>query len=376
MFHKRVLVLLFSMLWWTGAECYASEITKEVRIITRDSQESINAVKKEKRFVAVPIPISDPTVGTGLAVAGLYLHPQKEKDTISPTSISGVFGMYTETDSWMAGIFHNGFYMEDRYRIGGTLGYGEFNLKFYGIGEDSVFQDDPVDYKAKGTILTPRLLFHLPWDNWFLGARFFYLNIETSFDFSDLLPGLPEIGVTTQTVGLGPTAVYDSRDNTLWASEGTLFEFTVLDYGEYLGSDFDYRKYSLKFIRYFPVSSTVTLAGRLDGQFNDGVSPFYDSAGLNLRGFPSTRYINTHAVTAQGEARWNFYKKWTALVFGGAGRTAEDVSGLGSAPTRYAWGGGIRYLIAEKQKLNIGLDITYGDDKVEFYIQIGDWFAN
>jgi hypothetical protein len=37
---------------------------------------------------------------------------------------------------------------------------------------------------------------------------------------------------------------------------------------------------------------------------------------------------------------------------------------------------GIRYVIAREKKLNIGVDITYGDGEYGFYVQIGDAFAN
>jgi hypothetical protein len=375
--HKSILILLlWSILCWTVVVCHASGIEEEVTSRAKDSEESAGVFKKERRFVPVPIPVSDPTIGTGLAVAGLYLHPRREGDTVSPTSISGVFGMYTDTDSWMAGVFHEGFYSEDRYRVRSTLGYGEFNLKFYGVGDDSFFRDNPIDYKAEGIVFIPRVLFRLPFNNWFLGPRYYYLNIDTSFDFSNLLPGLPAINATTSTAGLGIVALYDSRDNNLWASSGSVFEAIAMVYGEGLGGDFDYQKYMLRFTQFFPVTDRITLAYRLDGQFIDGDAPFYDLSILNLRGFPTGRYINDHAVTGQVEGRWNFYKRWTGLIFGGAGRTAEEVNDLGSAPTRYAGGVGIRYMIVEEQKLNIGIDITYGDDKVEVYVQIGDWLAN
>ena len=129
----------------------------------------------------VPIPISNPTIGTGLAVAELYLHPQRQDAPISPTSISGLMGMYTDTENWMVGAFHEGFYSEDSYRGRGLLGYGELNLKFYGIGNDSILRDRPVEYGAKATFFSPRLLFRLPVKNWFLGARYLYLEIDNTF---------------------------------------------------------------------------------------------------------------------------------------------------------------------------------------------------
>jgi len=68
-------------------------------------------------------------------------------------------------------------------------------------------------------------------------------------------------------------------------------------------------------------------------------------------------------------------RRWSVLFFGGGGRIAEDLDDLGSSPTQYAGGAGIRFMIMEKQKLNIGVDFTYADEGFEFYVQVGDWFS-
>lgn len=199
--------------------------------------------------------------------------------------------------------------------------------------------------------------------------------MENAFDLSSLLPNLPEIYHITQTAGLGPVLVYDSRDNNLWPGEGTWLEATASVYGQSLGGDFDYRKLVVKFAQYFPLHDAVTLVYRIDGSFIDGDAPFYDLSSIRLRGFSSSRFLNNEAVTAQTEVRWNFYGRWTALAFGGVGVVADGMSDLTSAPRNWAGGGGVRYMIDEERKLSVGVDVAHGDDLV-VYIQIGDWLAN
>ncbi len=356
--------------------CYATEFPSEVLEIGTDAEESRGLYEEDRRFVPVPIPKSDPTIGTGLAVAGVYLHPKREGEEDSPASVSGVYGLYTDTESWLVGIFHDGFYSNDRYRVRNVIGYGEFNLKFYGIGNDSILRDRPVDYKAKGKAFLPRILFRLPVKKWFIGLRYLYLEIDNSFSLSRLLPQLPEIEFTTSTAALGFVALFDSRDSNLWPSDGTWFELTASDYGDTFGGDFEYEKLIVKFAQYFPLTDSITFVYRLDGKFIDGSAPFYDLSNVNLRGFPQGIFLDDHAVTAQVEGRWNFYERWTALVFGGGGRIAGQIDDLGSSPTNYAGGAGIRYMINREQKLNVGVDITYGENEVEFYVQIGDWLGN
>ena len=114
---------------------------------------------------------------------------------------------------------------------------------------------------------------------------------------------------------------------------------------------------------------------RIDGQFISGNAPFWDLAQIKLRGFPFGRYLDDNSVTAQIETRWNVYKEWTLTAFGGGGRIASTIHDLGSATTRWAGGAGVRYNIGGNHKLNIGIDITYAEDRVEVYFQVGDWLT-
>ena len=369
-----------------GAPSFASEFGDGLEQIERDAKESQSipeksavgkVLKKDSRFLPVPIPISNPTIGTGLAIAGIYLHSRKEGNPEGPVTTSGVAGLYTDSDSWAVAGFHDGFYRNDRVRFRALAGYGEFNVDFYGIGNDSPLRDNPIGLTSQGFVLKPRLLYRLPAGNWFLGFEYSYLGLNNVFDASSLLPGLPTIENQTQTAGLGLVGVYDTRDNNIWPMKGTWFEGTATAYGEYAGGDFNYRKMILKFAQYFPLLDPITFVYRLDGQFIDGFAPFYDLSRIRLRGYSGLEFLDKKALTAQAEIRWNFYRRWTVLGFGGGGRVAKSISDFGSTPTNYAAGGGIRYMIDERRKLNLGVDIAYAEGtEVSVYIQVGDWLAN
>jgi hypothetical protein len=55
---------------------------------------------------------------------------------------------------------------------------------------------------------------------------------------------------------------------------------------------------------------------------------------------------------------------------------AKDVGDLGSSSTQFAGGAGFRYMIDPKSGISIGADLAGGGDHIEFYVQIGDFFAN
>ena len=354
-----------------------AEIDDEIDAVIEDEEDTQEGFfSKDWNWAPVPSIISNPTLGTGLALALMYMHPRKEGDATGRSDVTGVAGLYTSTDSWATGIFHSGSYFKDRFRPSGGLFYADFNLKFYGIGNDSPIRDNPIDYNAKITAFMPKFLFNLGVKNWFAGPAYRFMKFDNAFDLSPILPGLPEIRLPTQTAGLGLVVSHDSRDNNMWASSGNLFEIELADYGEWLGGDFDYEKVKAKFVHYMPLVDQLTLAYRLDGEAIGGDAPFYDLAYLNLRGFPRGFYSDKVSATAQVQGNWQFLPRWIALAFGGGGRVSDDISNIGSETTRWAGGMGVRYVLNEKQKLSIGVDVTYGDDEFGVYIVMGDGLSN
>ena len=344
----------------------------EIEDVVEDEKDSTGFFEKDRNWAPVPTIISNPTLGTGLALALIYMHPQKEGDTSGRSDITGVAGMYTDTDSWATGLFHSGSYVNNRLRASAALFYADFDLKFYGIGNDSPIRDHPINYNARITFFAPKFLFNFPSKNWFIGPVYRLMKFENSFDFSAVLPGLPEIIIPTQTAGLGLAVEYDSRDNNMWASTGSWFEMEISDYDEYLGGDFDYQKIKGHFVQFIPLVDQFTFAYRLDGTLINGEPPFYDLANLNLRGFPHGLYSDKVSASAQVQINWQFLRRWIAMAFGGGGRVSDDISAITSETTRWAGGVGTRFILNEKQKLTIGVDVTFGEGEYGIYIQMGN----
>ena len=75
----------------------AQEDNFEERI--EDAQRVAAVAPAKGNWVPVPMPISNPTVGTGLQAVLMYLHPKANEDSRSPNATSGLVGMVTNTDS-------------------------------------------------------------------------------------------------------------------------------------------------------------------------------------------------------------------------------------------------------------------------------------
>lgn len=123
--------------------------------------------------------------------------------------------MYTSSEGWLVDAFRDGHYFNDFMRLGLAVGYGELHLKYYGIGNDSILKENPLEFKATSSVFLPKLLFELPWDNVCLGMKYAYVGIENSLDLPGSEVDLPEFSFRTDTAGLGLVCVYDSRDNNM-----------------------------------------------------------------------------------------------------------------------------------------------------------------
>jgi len=353
---------------------FASEVDQEIIDKKDDVVDAVTVTKRKQGFLAVPIPISDPTVGTGLGAVALYMHPQRGDDTVSKTATTGVFGMYTNTESWLVGIGHDDYWAEDRFRFTGALAYGEFNLKYYGVGDQPVLEENPLDYNFETLAFIPKFQVRLLDSNWYMGARYYYLDSDITFKTSNLHPGLPDISATTTTAGLGLVTSYDTRDSNYYPTKGIWFEIIGTNYGEHFGGDFEYNKVTSFISYYYSVLKNVVLAGTLDGKFSDGDVPFYDLPNLSMRGFSSGRYIDNNSLVGKFEARWNVYKRWGLIGFLEGGRVADEISNLGKSSTIVTSGFGVRFKAAKEQGLNVGVDVAFGPESTEIYIQIGEAF--
>jgi hypothetical protein len=216
------------------------------------------ALKQEGRFVPIVIPISNPTVGTGLGGGVLYMHAKDQAaDPDNPSTMTGVFGMYTDTESWAVGGFHSGSYKDDTVRVSVPVVHGDFSLKFYGIGDNSPLRDDPLDYDAFGNMFIPRASFELPYDNWFMGGLYRIIDIETRFGEGEPVdvPGLDE---KQTTAGFGLISLFDTRNSNLWPTQGRWMDITATYNGEYAGGNYNYLRLIMKWAQYIPLHDSFT----------------------------------------------------------------------------------------------------------------------
>jgi len=355
-------------------------VQKEIQGVEKAVREVVKMPPPEEGksdFVIMPIPISNPTIGSGLGLGGMFLYPADKKSPISSTTLGG---FYTSNESWGAGVAQKTFLYEDRLRLNGLLGYGNLNMDFYGIGSEAGDRGVSVPITQKGFFFMPEALTRVV-GRLYGGLRYRYLEMETVLDLSKLNNSqidLPPISGRVKSSAAGLVMNYDSRDNSFNPYGGTFLDANATFAAKALGSDFDYQIYQVAYNHYFKLADRMVLAYRAFGKFTAGDVPVFDLAFFgthnDLRGYPGGLYLDKMMIATQLEYRWRFWKRWGMVAFAGIGEVAPTLSEFAAGNLLPSVGAGLRFMVSEANRVNISVDYARGKEGDGVYFYIGEAF--
>ena len=366
----RALLAIWSI---SGAAFAAVDVAVEERM--DESRAAPTPVAKASSWVIVPIPVSNPTVGTGLQVTVLYLHAKKAGEEESPGATSGLGVMATESGSRLVGAFHDASFAKDRFRLSAYFGLGQLNLKYYGGDQAFLLGGHSLRYRLNGAVGQVRGEVRVPGSvHWFAGLTYLLMESSVTFKTSDLLPGVPDLSGDFRSAGMGPHVSYDSRDSNFFPVQGQQFRARWLNYAPRWGSDFSYDKVDVFYNHYTPVAPRAVVALRTRLQSASDGTPFFDLPYLDMRGFARDRYQSRNTLSVSADWRYMFAPRWGVAAFAEVGRFAPTLKALSDGRTITSYGGGVRWKATAERELNLGLDFAISTDDKAVFIQIGERF--
>lgn len=322
-------------------------------------------------FVIAPIPIVNPTIGNGLAVAGLMLY---QLDSASPASSTALAAGYTDSDSWGVGLLQDANFAQDRWRISAGLAVA---LARYDLYPPSGTTDVHFTTEQRVVGGMAQVLYRL-------GAKVYagmrLQRARVTFDGPEAAQALiPEGGLALDIGGLGVVAEWDSRDHAYQPRTGEYLTLRSNFARHEFGSDLEYETYALAlnhFRRGFRDSDV--LATRLSMCSTTHDTPFFErcqfGASNDLRGYAVGRYYDDAMYAAQAEYRAALWGRFSAVVFAGIGSIAGSLDELDTSTSLPAAGAGLRYLASREQRLNVSVDFAFGRDDSAVYVYIGEAF--
>ncbi|TDO83747.1 surface antigen-like protein [Flavobacterium chryseum] len=329
-------------------------------------------------FIVVPTIITEPALGgIGGAIVPVFLKKHEpvidengKKRFINP-DITGAIGMYTENKSLFVGAFRSGSLIKPKilYRV--MAGYGDMNLSFYNNNLPSG-NDQEFKLNFKSTAFYTQWLKQFRNAKWSAGPQYLFLNSKINLPDLDLPPPFVQPKDIKSTISeLGGAIQFDGRDNIFTPDKGIRLQSDFFWSDNAIGSDYDAWRVNLSAIGYHPITKKLIGGLRVEGEQAFGSPPFYLLPGINLRGVAAGRYQGKTSIVTEAELRWDVYRRWSLMGYGGVASAFNDWDKAFAKPVVYSYGTGFRYLLARKFKLRMGVDIAKGPEDWAYYIVFG-----
>jgi outer membrane protein assembly factor BamA len=254
-----------------------------------------------------------------------------------------------------------------------------FPATYYGIG--GLGDETGEDYSSFNWNADARLGFELA-PTLYLGPalRWFSYSIKERQVGGMLERGDIEGSRGARAVLLGPRLTYEGRDSALAAARGYYADFSFVYGPEILGADSAFSLSSLDLRGYVEPfrGFGAVVAAQLFAATAIGSPPFQELQKMGgdqrLRGYLDAEYLDTTVALAQLELRSPNVWRFGFALFGGVGLIGRDSASLEFKEPHFSRGMGIRFLLDEKSRAKLRMDIAWGERDMELYFQLGEAF--
>ena len=328
-------------------------------------------------FLPVVGLITEPALGFGAAGGAVFFNPfskSRKKElrhsfgTGNPPDMAVAFGMGTANGTWGTGVLYKGFWLNDRLRYTGMLGWMSINLDYH--GNDNFQLEKPITFNYQGLPIVQGLDVRF-FDRFFVGAQYVYFSSTISLQNGNLPNWISDLELKSINSVITPNIFYDSRDNIMTPKKGLYIKAKDMINREAWGATFNYDNIQTFAMAYIPTSPHYVMGFRADFRGATENAPYYALPYVDLRGIPVMRYQGQKTLVLETEQTWYFNKRWAAVGFAGAGTAFNQFNTLSENQVYFAGGAGFRYLGARLLGMYMGVDLAVGPEQMAVYIVFG-----
>ena len=356
---RRVLILLLLFLF------------QVIATWGQDGQDS------SKRIGVAVVPIIDynTTFSLSLGAVGQAFYKLNPDDTISPSSSTGIFGIYTLNSTYFLGAFQKIHMAEDRWRILLAGGLGSVNFQYW--QELPIEGGSFIGFNTEAKFAAARVERKV-FDMLYAGASLVYASTLTAYELPEWVPdSLRSEEITMHNFGYQLN--YDRRDHQYNPHGGYHVIFKHSIFPERLNGGSTFHSFAIIYNHYFRIpDERHILATRFRADISAGEVPFQGQHVVgqdDIRGYTSGKYRDNQVYALQAEYRWRFSKRFGAVGFFGMATATENLESLAENKLLPGGGIGIRYLMLSEERINIGLDLAFGKEDWGLYFRIGEAFG-
>ena len=381
---KYITILLFLFLFFYFTHLFAGENSRTTATDDEKTEESALKKKCKNRVIAAPILFYSPETRLGFGGAGSYIFHMagceeniRNSTRTRPTSISP-FVLYTQKKQFIAQLGADLYFKNNDYHLTGEIKFLKYPDKFFGVGSFTP-EEAEEDYTSKSASLFLSLLKKLG-KGFNIGVQYHVMDwkiVETEGEgelVDGTLPGSREGTIS----GISLVVNHDTRDNIFFPMKGDFVELNARVYKKFLGSDFDFTDLTLDARKYVKLFSSHVLAFQSLVKIQSGTVPFLSLARMGgpfvMRGYFEGRFRDKNLLVFQTEYRMPLFWRLGMVGFAGFGNVAEKFSHLRLGELRASYGFGLRFLFDQKEKIQVRMDIAFGENSTGFYFSIYEAF--
>lgn len=328
-----------------------------------------NRIKEDFKFLPIPYVNYNRTLGFQIGALPMAQFNLSSMDTISPSSMAGLFGMYTTNKSYFFMAFSKLYFDKDNWRFSLGGGKGSINFQFYLDFPFEIWV--PYNTKMSMLFLQPS---RRVYDKIYIGVSYVYIKFENSVEAIDG-------SKFTSLNGLGLNISADYRSNVYYPRKGFLTNTKLFSYPRFMGNNSESNKIEISFNQFIPMrkaQDVIALRGMIgiglgDLDFNQ---QFVVGRGDDIRGYTQGEYRGNNMFAIQGEYRYNLAESKLGFVgFAGLASVSKSINQEQNGKLLPGAGVGFRYTVSKETNMNVGLDFAKGNGDWGIYFRVGETFS-
>lgn len=348
-------------------------------IAKQDSEEAVDQTGDQKFQNGFPVIFYTDENSFALGAGIMHgFHWANSPPEQRPNSITALF-FYTLKNQSVLNVIPDFYLQDETYNLHLELALANMPSRFFAPSDNGKGEPTAEDYTLKRGVFSASLVRKL-YRAFRAGPRFVIDRSEISdTEASGLLRSGTIVGSRDgNVVGAGLILDWDNRNHIFWPTSGGYHQLIGLAFREQFGSDYNFNQVSLDLRQFFPISEMTSLAIQLNYTLSDGNVPFYYLAMLggpnNMRGIYEGYYRDNNMYALQAEYRMLMRGRWSAVVFASLGQVAHQVTDFDVTQQKYAAGGGFRFALDPKHKMNLRMDIGFSKSGLSPIIILGEAF--
>ncbi|MGZ3884706.1 MAG: BamA/TamA family outer membrane protein [Bacteroidia bacterium] len=336
---------------------------------------------KNYNILPLPLVFKSPETGWAGGLSGsLSFKSTHKHDSLTRTSTVQLLTLFTERGQNIQALDATIYMPKEKYILYVQASHSYFPDKFWGLGPLTTNDYEKYSFQQFFTNI------HLKkkiYKKLFGGLIYEFQNV---FDIHYIPGGKFDTSIVYghgdyHNSGFGGSLGIDTRNSSFFPTKGIFCQSLMTYFNTFYGAQFNNLRTVIDFRMFKKVFKKHVIAAQVYSYSNSGQTPLRDLAALggsgNLRGFYQGRFRDNSLLTFIAEYRAPIYGRLGITVFGGAGNVYNKLDEIDriNQNIKYSFGGGLRFAVLQKERLNLRLDYGYYDNfNKGFYFTIGECF--